>query len=165
MKQIQQCTKLFRLCLRFGAVDLQYNGDHVAFSEVHEPSGLIGRHCIYELQGGNPLLLDDEDFITTALKKAAKAAGATLLNLVVHKFEPQGVTALALLAESHISIHSWPEHGYAAIDAFTCGAHTDPVAACRSLHDALEGQNFAVTTLSRKNGAINRVRSLDAAVR
>ena len=81
-----------------------------ATPEVYEGSGAIGRHCIFELQDGNPNLLDNEDFIKEALTKAADAAGAILLGIVSHKFEPQGVTAIALLSESHISIHSYPEY-------------------------------------------------------
>ena len=118
--------------------------------------GLIGRHCIYDLQDGDPQLLDDEDFIKDALMKAAEAAGATLLKIVSHKFEPQGVTALALLAESHISIHTYPEQNYAAIDAFTCGVHTDAETACRSLQYALNGKSGTMRLISRQNDAVTR---------
>jgi len=127
---------------------------------VHEGSGVIGRHCIFELQDGNPTLLDNEDFIKDALTKAADAAGATLLSLVTHKFQPQGVTALALLAESHIAFHSYPEYGYAAIDSFTCGAHTNPEAACRSLKEAFEAKSGSMQLLTRRNSAFNHVPSL-----
>ena len=118
--------------------------------------GLIGRHCIYDLQDGDPQLLDDEDFIKDALMKAAEAAGATLLKIVSHKFEPQGVTALALLSESHISIHTYPEQNYAAIDAFTCGAHTDAETACRSLQYAFNGKSGTMRLISRQNDAVTR---------
>jgi S-adenosylmethionine decarboxylase len=86
----------------------------------------IGWHCVAELGRGCPDLLNDEEYIKKSLEEAAKRSGATFLSVTSHKFEPQGVTAVALLSESHISIHTWPEHGYAAVDAFTCGSHCDP---------------------------------------
>ena len=96
----------------------------------------VGRHCVAELGGGDKDLLDDEAFIKKVLREAAHHCGATFLTLASHKFEPQGVTAVALLAESHINFHSWPEHGYAAIDVFTCGDHCDPEVAVKHLKDA-----------------------------
>jgi S-adenosylmethionine decarboxylase len=138
---------------------------YFALPTVHAASGVVGRHCIFELQDGNPNLLDNEDFIKTALTKAADAAGATLLGLVSHKFEPQGVTAIALLSESHISIHTWPEQSYAAIDCFSCGDHTNPESACRSLKDDFEAKSGAMQILNRRNAAFNHAQSLGGAVR
>jgi S-adenosylmethionine decarboxylase len=83
-------------------------------------------------------ILDDVALIETAMRKAASAAGATVIGLHLHHFgEGQGVTGVALLAESHMSIHSWPEHGYAAIDIFLCGEGHDIGAALRVLKAAL----------------------------
>jgi S-adenosylmethionine decarboxylase len=110
----------------------------------------VGRHCIVELYDGNPNRLDDESFIRDALKEAAERAGATLLSLTSHKFEPQGVTALALLSESHISIHTWPELGYAAVDAFTCGKHTNPELACNHMKAALECKRALLKMFDRE---------------
>ncbi|MCJ8501099.1 adenosylmethionine decarboxylase [Desulfatitalea alkaliphila] len=111
-----------------------------------------GKHCILELFECPSELLDDEQFICRAINSAAEASGSTLLTLSSHKFSPQGVTALGLLAESHISIHTWPETGYAAVDAFTCGTHCDPVAACRLLTGLLEAKRQARTVLQRGRG-------------
>lgn len=130
---------------------------------MYAAAGLIGRHCVYDMGDSNPDLLDNEEFVKKALTEAAEAAGATLLNLVSHKFEPQGVTALALLAESHISIHTYPEYGYAAVDAFTCGEHTNPESACRSLKDSFESKSGSMEILTRRNYALSRHRILDAA--
>ena len=125
---------------------------------------VVGRHCLFELQNGNPNLLDNEEFIKDALSKAADAAGSTLLGIVSHKFEPQGVTAVALLAESHISIHTYPEYSYAAVDAFTCGEHTNAESACRSLKDTLEAKSGSMQIVTRRNSAFNRAQSQGASV-
>lgn len=93
----------------------------------------VGSHCILELHDCSAARLDDEQWVRDTLAYAAERARSTLLSLTSHRFEPQGVTSLALLAESHISIHTWPELGYAAVDVFTCGEHTDPRAACEAI--------------------------------
>ena len=85
--------------------------DTFPVSDAFPVSDTVGKHCILELYNCDPAKLDDEAFLRTAITSAAKRAGATLLNLITHRFEPQGVTGLALLAESHISIHTWPESG------------------------------------------------------
>ena len=68
---------------------------------------------------------------------AAKAANATIMESAFHRFEPQGVSGTVILAESHLSIHTWPEKGYAAMDFYTCGDHTDPWLACEYAASAL----------------------------
>ena len=110
---------------------------------------VVGKHCILELYGCKAEHLNDENFLRDAIATAAKESGATLLNLVSHQFDPQGVTALALLAESHISIHTWPEKGYAAVDVFTCGDHTMPERACKSLRTKLQAQSHHLKELNR----------------
>ena len=132
---------------------------------VYGSVGVIGRHCIYELQDANPALLDDEAYVKNALEQAVDASGATLLQLVSHKFEPQGVTAIALLSESHISFHSYPEFGYAAVDSFTCGEHTDAEAACYSLKTSFESKSGALQILTRRNSSISLGQPLDDVLR
>ena len=110
----------------------------------------IGRHCILELYQCDHAKLNDESFIRTTLTSSAKIAGATLINLVTHSFKPQGVTGLALLAESHISIHTWPEIGYAAIDVFTCGDHTMPDKACKFLSENFSAQHSSFKNIKRE---------------
>jgi S-adenosylmethionine decarboxylase len=70
--------------------------------------------------------------------------------LISHRFEPQGVTGLALLAESHISIHTWPESGYAAVDVFTCGDHTMPERACEVLWQELNASKHKLSSFRRE---------------
>ena len=124
--------------------------------EPTAPSGatdMVGKHCILELYDCDQSRLDDEAFLRTAITTAAKRAGATLLNLITHRFEPQGVTGLALLAESHISIHTWPESGYAAVDVFTCGDHTMPEQACRVMSEELRAGRHALRSFLRETPA------------
>ena len=94
-------------------------------------STCLGRHLIADFWSARRC--DDPDFVERALAKAAHDAGATLLSVKTHHFGGAGgVTSVALLAESHISIHSWPEHDYAALDIFVCG-DADPFRALESL--------------------------------
>ena len=110
----------------------------------------IGKHCILELYDCDRSRLDDQVFLRDAITNAAERAGATLLQLITHHFEPQGVTGLALLAESHISIHTWPESGYAAVDVFTCGDHTMPERACQVLCEELDAGSHKLTSFRRE---------------
>ena len=112
-------------------------------------TNMLGKHCIMELYECDELKLNDEAYLRTIVSMAAKLAGATLLRLITHKFEPQGVTGLALLAESHISIHTWPENRYAAVDVFTCGDHTMPERACEVLMKELSSQRYALNSFKR----------------
>ena len=106
-----------------------------------------GRHLIAELHGCSGL--GDVALIETALAESAAAAGATLLDLRLHGFGAgQGVTGVALLAESHISIHTWPEHSYAAIDAFMCGS-AEPHKVVPILRHAFKARRIAISEQMR----------------
>ena len=85
------------------------------------------KHVLFTLYRCDVDLLNDRMFIENLLYETAEKCGSTFLNTVSHQFEPQGVTAVTLLAESHISIHTWPENAMAVCDIFTCGDHTDPM--------------------------------------
>ena len=88
----------------------------------------LGKHCVAELYGCDHSILDNEKVLRELIQESIDVAGATLLEISSHKFEPQGVTIVALLSESHISIHTWPEDGSAALDVFTCGSSTPDLA-------------------------------------
>tara|TARA_Y100000004_G_scaffold20740_1_gene21134 strand:+ start:87 stop:422 length:336 start_codon:yes stop_codon:yes gene_type:complete len=85
------------------------------------------KHILFTLTGANPGLMDDEHFVRDVVYTASKRCKSTLLAINSHKFEPQGITCVAMLAESHISIHTWPEKKMAVCDVFTCGDHTTPM--------------------------------------
>jgi S-adenosylmethionine decarboxylase len=112
----------------------------------------VGTHCILELYGCPFELLNDAEFIRRSLRRASKQGLSTLLGLRSHKFEPQGVTAVALLAESHISIHTWPETGYAAVDIFTCGETAQPQLACDFMVENFAAREHAMCILPRGAG-------------
>ena len=108
-----------------------------------------GKHLLLELYRCDYEKLNDESFLRCTLNKAAKLANATVLNLISNKFEPQGVTAIALLAESHISIHSWPESNYSAVDIFTCGQNMLPEIACQYLIQTLNAEEHFLRIIER----------------
>ncbi|QDU33399.1 S-adenosylmethionine decarboxylase proenzyme precursor [Poriferisphaera corsica] len=109
----------------------------------------VGIHCILELRGCCSGLLDSEPYIRESLEQASREGMSTLLKIDSQKFEPQGVTAFAILAESHISIHTWPELGYAAIDVFTCGETARPRLACEFLARALKAESYSLHEVER----------------
>ena len=107
------------------------------------------KHLLLELYKCDYEKLNDESFLRCSLNRAAKLANATVLNLISNKFEPQGVTAIALLSESHISIHTWPESNYSAIDIFTCGQHMMPEVASQYLIEALKAEEHSLRVIER----------------
>ncbi len=117
------------------------------FFQERDGKQFAGTHLIIDLWGARGLA--DAAAIERALRQAVAAAGATLLHIHLHRFTPQGgISGVALLAESHISIHTWPEQDYAALDVFMCGAsdprHTVPV-----LRRAFQPKRFEVRELLR----------------
>ncbi len=108
-----------------------------------------GKHLLLELYRCDYEKLNDESFLRCTLNRAAKLAKATVLNLISNKFEPQGVTALALLAESHISIHTWPESNYSAVDIFTCGQNMEPELAGQYLIETLKAEEHFLRVIQR----------------
>ena len=107
------------------------------------------KHLLLELYSCDREKLNDESFLRCILNRAAKLANATVLNLISNKFEPQGVTAIALLAESHISIHSWPESNYSAVDIFTCGQNMMPEVASEYLIKSLMAKEHFLRVIER----------------
>ncbi len=111
-----------------------------------------GAHLIVDLYQANRL--DDIDHIEDTLRRCVIAAGATLLHIHLHHFEPNGgISGVAVLAESHISIHSWPERAYAALDIFMCGS-ANPDACVPVLREAFGPKKLAVSEHLRGQGAI-----------
>ena len=120
------------------------------------------KHLLLELYRCDCEKLNDESFLRCTLNRAAKLAKATVLNLISNKFEPQGVTAIALLAESHISIHTWPESNFSAVDIFTCGQNMMPELASQYLIESLMAEEHSLRIIERKPPAsvFNEIRSV-----
>ena len=120
------------------------------------------KHLLLELYKCDCEKLNDESFLRCILNRASKLANATVLNLISNKFEPQGVTAIALLAESHISIHSWPESNYSAVDIFTCGQNMMPELASQYLIESLMAKEHSLRVIERNPpaSAFKEIRSV-----
>ena len=120
-----------------------------------------GMHLIVDLWGSNPDILKDSDAVRTSLIRAAKKAGATILADNFHYFGDEcGVTGVVVLSESHISIHTWPEECYAAVDIFMCG-NCDPRDAVKVIVDALEATDYDTNLLFR---GVRKVQTHPAAI-
>ena len=110
---------------------------------------VLGIHLLLELKECNPKLLDDLDHIRDALLQTAHDIGAHVVGESFHQFSPQGVTGILSIAESHISIHTWPEYNYAAADIFACGSSFRPLAAAEILIERLECKDPEIKQLER----------------
>ena len=120
-------------------------------SSLNNDENLIhqSKHFLLELYRCDNDKLNDESFLRCTLNRSAKLAKARVLNLISNKFKPQGVTAIALLAESHISIHTWPESNYSAVDIFTCGQNMMPELASQYLIESLMAKEHALRVIER----------------
>ncbi|NTW03294.1 MAG: adenosylmethionine decarboxylase [Oscillochloris sp.] len=112
--------------------------------------GAHGRHLLLTLTGCPAQLLDDLTGLENLVRRAAAATGATVLEVMSHQFAPQGVTALALLAESHASLHTYPERGLAFWDCFTCGMSCDPARSIAVLSQALQATSVQQQEIQRQ---------------
>jgi S-adenosylmethionine decarboxylase len=130
--------------------EIREAGSSVPAEPSHrKPGRAAGIHAIIELYDCPYALLDSEEYVRTALRQAARAAKLRLLKLTSHRFSPHGVTALGLLAESHISIHTWPETGYGAADLFTCGNPESAEAATQFLVSWFEAKRYTTEVILR----------------
>ena len=109
----------------------------------------LGKHLLLELKDCDKEVLNDLSFIRDTLLSAASEAGATVLGESFHQFSPQGVSGVVVIAESHLSIHTWPEYGYAAADIFTCGNSVQLEKAAEILIEKLGSKNHSVIEVQR----------------
>ncbi len=108
----------------------------------------LSQHLLVEYHGCESALLNDVERIEHALRSAAEAAQATVVSAAFHRFSPQGVSGVVVIAESHLSIHTWPENGYAAVDFYTCGECL-PEKAHEFLRDQLGAERAEVMRIDR----------------
>jgi S-adenosylmethionine decarboxylase len=109
----------------------------------------LARHVLAEYYGCDPAILDDPDFLRPIIEEAVRAAGAEVIKTSLHQFKPQGVSGVVILAESHLAVHTWPEHGFAAVEIFTCGEEPEPEAGHRYLLEQLKPAYHTVRALER----------------
>ncbi len=110
----------------------------------------LGKHLILELKDCDRKRLSDLDFLRNTLLSACRAAGAIILGESFHSFPPYGgVSGVVIIAESHFSVHTWPEYGYAAIDIFTCGNSLYPEGAVELLVRELQARDHSILELNR----------------
>jgi S-adenosylmethionine decarboxylase len=109
----------------------------------------LAKHLLLELKDCNREKIDNLELIRDILCETALQIGATIVNQAFHKFSPQGVSGVVVIAESHISIHTWPEYGYASVDVFTCGNSIDPKQAINLLVTRLEAGESSYVELKR----------------
>ncbi|MBO8171175.1 MAG: adenosylmethionine decarboxylase [Bacillaceae bacterium] len=117
----------------------------------------FGRHVAIDTWGVNFDVLNDVEFLKRHMVEAAEVSGATVLDVQSKKFEPQGATVLVLLSESHLSIHTYPEKGFAAFDCYTCGETVDPQVAIDYLISVLKPKRVYSKKLIRGLGEIDVV--------
>ncbi len=115
----------------------------------------LGRQLTIEYYECGATAFLDKVCVENALLKAAKDSGATIISSSFHKFEPQGVSGVVVIAESHFTIHAWPEHDYAAVDIFTCGDSIDLEVAVNSMKESFESENVVISS-DQNRGIISK---------
>ncbi len=109
---------------------------------------IIGRQLSYDCSGCNEAI-NSAEAVRAALLDAVRRANVTLLQIVLQEFEPQGITAVAIIAESHVIIHTWPEHGFVTLDVFTCGDRPLPEQAVNAVREAFAPSHIEAKELVR----------------
>ncbi|MFA6939933.1 MAG: adenosylmethionine decarboxylase [Clostridiaceae bacterium] len=117
--------------------------------------GQLGKHILVEFYNCDEKILNDGDKIEIYMNEAAQAAKATIVQSVFHKFNPHGISGAIIIMESHITIHTWPEYGYAAVDLFTCGDTIDPWTAFEYLKEKLKSEKYETAEVAR--GILERI--------
>jgi S-adenosylmethionine decarboxylase len=123
------------------------------------PYSTYGRHIAVDAWGVDYTVLDNIHFLQRSMIEAAEKSGATVLSVINKKFDPSGCTILILLSESHLSIHTYPEKEFAAIDCYTCGEKVDPKIAVDDLIDILKPKKIFSKTLIRGSEEIEVIDS------
>ena len=109
----------------------------------------LGTHLLVELRDCNPEILKDLNKVKGAMVSAAKEAKATIIDVSFHEFNPFGISGMVVIAESHLSVHTWPEYSYAAVDIFTCGDVIKPEVAAQFLIKRFESKTPSVVEMKR----------------
>ncbi len=122
--------------------------------ETTPSSPPAGRHVLAELTGCPATVLNDVAELEKCFRRCAEKGGATLVSSHFHHFSPQGVSGVVVIAESHVTVHTWPEHGYAAVDVFTCGRPEVAEAVMELIISALHAETIHRTSFERGPNSI-----------
>ena len=109
----------------------------------------LGTHVLLEFFGCDPQSLASKEGVEKAFLEAARAARVKIVDVFFHQFQPYGVSGVVVIEESHFTIHTWPEHGYAALDLFYCSPDVDAEAAIKVLTKAFKPQNVSMIEVKR----------------
>ena len=117
----------------------------------------LGRHILVEYYNCDKELLKNHEAIEEFMNQAAREANATIVTSCFHKFNPWGVSGAVIIQESHLTIHTWPEYGYASVDLFTCGDTVNPWDAFKYLEKVLKSDRSESTEVSR--GLVDKIKT------
>ena len=109
----------------------------------------LGTHLLVDFYGCDPAVINDSYTLIALAVQAVRKSGATVVRTATHHFEPQGVSGIVLIAESHLSFHSWPEHGVLCLDYFSCGDSINPQIAIEYLLDILKPERVSFCSRNR----------------
>lgn len=113
----------------------------------------LGKHVIAEFYDCDHEAINNHEWVETVMLEAAEISGATVVKSSFHKFNPHGVSGCIVISESHFTIHTWPEYGYAAVDVFTCGDVINNQLALNYMRDKFGAKNISVVEMNR--GVLN----------
>ncbi len=113
----------------------------------------LGRHALADIFECDNALLDNIEKVKDILISSCKEANLTVVETTFHKFKPIGISGVIVLSESHITIHTWPEYNFVAIDAFTCGCHMNPNLVCKIIAQKFGSKNVEINEYKR--GVVN----------
>ncbi len=122
------------------------HGQH-AYESIARPA--LGAQWLLDLFDCDAAVLDDAPTLEALVAETAKQARLTLLQVATHRYEPQGITVIGLVAESHISIHTWPEHKFVSVDLFTCGSDAGYHEVCDALTRHFKAGHHSLMVLKR----------------
>ncbi len=112
--------------------------------------GIGGQHLLLDLKACDAALLDDCKMVQSLLEKVAQQVGATIVKSVIHQFDPQGVSGVVVIQESHLSIHTWPECGFASFDFYSCADDIDLNQSISLLCSAFSGKVHRAEIIDRR---------------
>jgi S-adenosylmethionine decarboxylase len=124
----------------------------------------LGRHLLLELHDCSSEILNNLETVKAALVEAAKRAEATIIDVLFHEFNPFGISGVVVIAESHLSIHTWPEYRYAAVDIFSCGDTLKATEAAAYLVEQFQASRASCVEVKRgvfpgSTGPLNKPRA------